>query len=80
MSPDLSQSVRVFFQRFPWQGGGHTARQNGHLAWTLDLDVPVAQFWGQWPWQGGGAVSWAAAPVAVPTLDEWITDCWGNEP
>ncbi len=77
MSPDLSQSVRVFFQQFPWQGGVHPARQNGKPAWVFDLNLPVAQFWGQWPWQGSGQVGWAAATVTVPTLDEWITDCWG---
>ncbi|WP_071453478.1 hypothetical protein [Gloeomargarita lithophora] len=80
MSHDLNQSVRVFFQQFPWQGLTKIARQNGKLAWTLDLNLPVAQFWGQWPWQGVGDLGGAEVPVAVPTVEEWITYCWGNEP
>lgn len=78
MSCDLTQSVRVFFQQFPWQGVVKTARHNGKGTWTFDLNLPVAQFWGQWPWQGG-AVQLASADVTVtvPTLEEWISTSWG---
>jgi len=75
MGDDLNQPVQVFFARFPWQGRPSVAQQNGQEAWRLDLTLPVAQFWGHWPW-GGVAV---VAGVTVPTLEEWISCCWGQE-
>ncbi|MEN9218583.1 MAG: hypothetical protein Q6J33_06205 [Gloeomargarita sp. DG_2_bins_126] len=76
MSYDLTQSVRAFFQQFPWQGMVAPARHNGKAAWVCDLSLPVAQFWGQWPWQGMELQTEAeagATGVSVPTLDEWMS-------
>ena len=77
MGDDLNQPVQVFFERFPWQGRPSVAQQNGQEAWRLDLTLPVAQFWSHWPW--GGVAVVADGGVTVPTLEEWISCCWGQE-
>ncbi len=79
MGYDLNQTVRVFFERFPWQGRPLAAQQNGKGAWHLDLTLPVAQFWGAWPWDGVAMAAEAGVTVAVPTLEEWMSSCWGQE-